>query len=267
MLNWFRQVDEILRGEKTRTERMDSASLDISAGGIAVVVVVLAGIYGFFMGSFALARGIESGDTTTFNAGWMQMIASTVKMPLLFMCTLGITFPSLYVFNALVGSRLRLPAVMRLLIAALAVNVTVLASLGPIVAFFSVSTPNYPFVLLLNVAVCAGAGFLGLAFLLQTLHRLSGPRELVENAEPIDAIARIEQTKKGPLHGTHEQPLGRHVKKVFFVWLFVFGVVGAQMGWVLRPFVGSPHKEFQWLRPRDSNFLEAVNNAFWSLLS
>ena len=268
MLSWFRQVDEILRGEKTRAERMESATLDISAGGIAVAVVVLAGIYGLFMGSFALARGIESGNATMLNAGWMQMMASTVKMPLLFMCTLGITFPSLYVFNALVGSRLRVAAVLKLLIAALVVNVAVLASLGPIVAFFSVSTPNYPFVLLLNVAVCAGAGLLGLAFLFQTLHRLSPRRDYLLSAEPIDESSLIEsESKSGPLIGASEQPLGRHVKKVFFVWLFVFGVVGAQMGWVLRPFVGSPNMEFQWLRPRDSNFFEAVSKAFWSLMS
>ena len=88
----------------------------------------------------------------------MQVLASMVKVPLLFYLTLLVTFPSLYVFNALVGSRLRLGTVVRLLVASLGVMVAVLASLGPIVAFFSVSTASYPFMLLFNVAVLHGGG-------------------------------------------------------------------------------------------------------------
>ncbi len=45
--------------------------------------------------------------------------------------------------------------------------------LGPIVAFFSLSTTSHPFMVLLNVVVFAVSGILGLAFLVQTLHRLS----------------------------------------------------------------------------------------------
>jgi hypothetical protein len=41
------------------------------------------------------------------------------------------------------------------------------------------------------------------------------------------------------------------------VWTLIYGCVGAQMGWILRPFIGSPKQEFQWLRPRGSNFFEA----------
>lgn len=116
-----------------------------------------------------------------------QVVASAVKVPALFAPTLLVTFPSLYVFNALVGSRLRADSVLRLLVAALAVTVAVPASLGSIVAFFSVSTTSYPFMVLLNVAVFAASGLLGMAFLLQTLYRLSQvalgpPAEAVEEA-------------------------------------------------------------------------------------
>ena len=87
-----------------------------------------------------------------------QIVASMVKVPLLFYLTLLVTLPSLYVFNALVGSRLTLATVVRLLVASLGVMVAVLASLGPIVAFFSVSTTSYPFMLLFNVVVCGVSG-------------------------------------------------------------------------------------------------------------
>ena len=52
-------------------------------------------------------------------------------------------------------------------------NLAVLASMGPIVAFFSFSTTSWPFMVLLNVLVYTVSGLLGMAFLLQTLHRLS----------------------------------------------------------------------------------------------
>jgi hypothetical protein len=39
------------------------------------------------------------------------------------------------------------------------------------------------------------------------------------------------------------------------------------MGWVLRPFIGSPDLPFAWFRPRESNFFEAVLHAFAHLFS
>ena len=61
--------------------------------------------------------------------------------------------------------------------------------------------------------------------------------------------------------------LGRHVKTVFRCWVVLFGLVGAQMGWVLRPFIGDPDRPFTWFRPRESNFFEAVLHALQDLLS
>jgi hypothetical protein len=220
--------------------------------------------------------------------GW-QIIASMVKVPLLFYLTLLITLPSLYVFNALVGSRLKLATVVRLLVASLGVMVAVLASLGPIVAFFSVSTTSYPFMLLFNVLICSVSGLLGLSFLLQTLHRLS-----ILDSEP-DGIASVEEARAavarrideldsgsaqgpeievpvatqetGPLDPVENRVLGKHVKTVFRLWMIVFALVGAQMGWVLRPFIGNPDMPFTWFRGRESNFFQAVLHTFQSLFS
>ena len=62
------------------------------------------------------------------------------------------------------------------------------------------------------------------------------------------------------------ETLGRHTRLVFGCWVFVFALVGAQMGWVLRPFIGNPDLPFTWFRARQSNFFEAVLNALQSLL-
>ena len=82
-------------------------------------------------------------------------VAAMIKVPALFYLTLFVTFPSLYVFNALVGSRLSVITLARLMMATLGVTLAVLASFGPIVAFFSVTTNSYPFMLLLNVLMFA----------------------------------------------------------------------------------------------------------------
>jgi hypothetical protein len=213
------------------------------------------------MGTFALfaARGGHV----------MQVVASMVKVPALFFLTLLVTLPSLYVFNALVGSRLTLAAVIKLLLATLGVIVAVLASLGPIVAFFSVSTTSYPFILLFNVAVFASAGFLGMLFLLQTLHRLSvaRPEAVAAVEEPAPLSGEAAPSPVGALDRIGDQGLSRHVKTIFRLWLIVFGLVGAQMGWVLRPFVGSPNLPFTWFRGRESNFFQAVFQTFFNLFS
>ena len=71
----------------------------------------------------------------------------------------------------------------------------------------------------------------------------------------------------GPLDAIEGHVLSKHVKVVFGCWVVVFGLVGAQMGWVLRPFIGSPSMPFQWFRERESNFFQAVVRAVQDLFS
>ncbi len=266
MRTWWTGLDRILRGEATRPSALERGTIEIPIGGISGVLVVLAMLYGACMGSFALLRS----DGPSIG----QLVASTVKVPLLFGLTLAVTFPSLYVFNALVGSRLPVASTLRLLIASLAVMVTVLASLGPIVAFFSVSTTTYSFMVLINVIVFAVSGLLGLIFLLQTLHRLSLVPSKPVVSESLELVGEqkdsgVEVTPPPPsaLDPVEDQVLGKHVKAVFRCWVILFGLVGAQMGWVLRPFIGRPDIPFTFFRARQSNFFEAVWSAFVSLLS
>ena len=70
----------------------------------------------------------------------------------------------------------------------------------------------------------------------------------------------------GPLDSSGDHVLGNHVRTVFRTWVVVFGLVGAQMAWVLRPFVGNPTQPFTWFRPTESGFFEAVLHCLRSLL-
>ena len=111
MIRWLKDLDRILRGNATSLAELRRGTIEIPVGGITIVLVVLAMIYGSCMGSFSVFRGSDS--------ALLQVIASTLKVPALFVLTLLVTFPSLYVFNALVGSRLQILAVLRLLVAGL----------------------------------------------------------------------------------------------------------------------------------------------------
>ncbi len=275
------QLDRILRGDATRPEHLSKAEIEIPVVGISVTIICLAVVYGFCMGVFALVRGFEN---AAYQTAVLQTSASMCKVPLLFVLTLVVTFPSLYVFNALAGSRLRIFPVFKLLVASLSVNIAVLASMGPILAFFSLSTPNYSFIVLLNVIVFAVAGLLGLLFLIQTLGRLSvieakgvsvststiavdtpsatpsvtEAGDTSELSKPPRPTSTYRRKDSGPLDRPRDMKFNASVWRVFYCWLTVFCLVGCQMGWVLRPFIGSPGLPFQWLRPRHSNFFEAV---------
>jgi hypothetical protein len=78
-------------------------------------------------------------------------------------------------------------------------------------------------------------------------------------------IASSPIAEAGPLDTLEGQVLGPHIKKVFGCWVVLFGIVGAQMSWVLRPFLGTPGLPFEWFRPRGSNFFEAVWKSFVAL--
>lgn len=264
MLTWIKYLDRVLRGEATRPSALRQGEIEQPVGGLAVIGAILGVLYGLCMGCYALFQ--------QHNAPLQQIIAAMVKVPALFFLTLAVTFPSLYVFNAMVGSRLSALSVLRLLVISLAVMLTVLASLGPIVAFFSASTTSYPFMLLLNVAVFAVSGFLGLRYLLVTLHRLtlavSVAPPLVPAAPPTNGESPGNPAAASSLGALDTQPgqaVAQNVRIVFRIWILVFGMVGAQMGWVLRPFLGAPGHDFSWFRARESGFFEAVMRALQHL--
>jgi len=285
-------------------DRIVEGSVDLSLRQFLALVVLLGAVYGFFMGWF----GVIGNEQPRYE----QLLASTVKIPALFLLTLVVTFPSLYVFNALIGCRLTFPATLRLLVGAIAVNLAVAASFGPILGFFTLSTESYSFMILLNVALLAIAGFVGLGFLLQTLRRLAfvssppapsaheppepsgsetpaaeafsadnpsnpdNPGEEGSDAEPPSSPPRALPTKAltrsehGPMErvsmAMSDSALGQS-NLTFKIWLVIYGLVGAQMGWILRPFIGNPGQDFEWFRKRQGSFFEAVLHHLQSLIT
>ena len=136
MHDWFKQLDRIIRGDATKMRAMEGGQLELSVSGVSLALLILAVFAGLCVGSFGLVRvGLS---------GLPQMFSSAVKIPLVFFLSIFVTFPSLYVFNALAGSRLTLTSILKLMVVMLSVMIALLASLGPIIFFFGLSTTSYP---------------------------------------------------------------------------------------------------------------------------
>jgi hypothetical protein len=240
MRQLWQQVDQLLR--RRESALTNGALQEVRASYLAVGIVLLAAGYGFFMGWYALFSRIVP--------EWRQVAADVWKMPTLFLMTLVISFPSLYVFSVLLGSRLMFTQMLRVLLAIVAITVTVLASFGPIVGFFALSTDNHPFMVLLNVAFCVVSGVLGVGVLWRALKVLLAPK-----AEA--AISAIPPVISSQLPGESD----RQVRTLFQVWMLIYAVVGAQMGWVLRPFISSPTAPFVWFSGKEGNFFLGVWHA------
>lgn len=217
-------LDNILRRrEAFFTEIFEGVNLHARIRQFLFAIVTLSLIYGITMGATALSIGLEHGG--------LQMLSSGIKVPLLYLLTLLVCYPVLFIILVLMGSKLSFVQTLALILLALSFNAVLLASFAPIVAFFSITGSSYEFIKLLHVIVMTFSGFWGMAALYQ------GLREMCEksNLYPKRAV------------------------EILRVWILVFGFVGTQMAWSLRPFIGNPTEEFAIFREgREGNFYSAV---------
>jgi hypothetical protein len=45
---------------------------------------------------------------------------------------------------------------------------------------------------------------------------------------------------------------------LLYIWILLFGFVGTQLAWTLRPFFGSPGRPFSLYRQIDGNFYAEI---------
>jgi hypothetical protein len=194
---------------------------------LCVSVVVFGLVYGATMGSFR-ALSAES--------QWLRQIAySAVKVPILLIFTFVISLPNFFVLNSLLGLRKDFSAAVRALVAAQAGLAIVLASLAPLTLMWYASSAEYSQALLVNGAMFAVASF-SAQWLVRSYYR--------------------------PLVARNH----RH-RWVLWMWLIVYMLVGIQMAWLLRPFLGSPLSDVQFLRPDPwDNAYEYVARLVWRAL-
>jgi len=155
-----------------------------------------------------------------------QALSSAAKLPVLFLATLVVCSPTLYFFNVLFGSNQSLTQNIALILTAISVTAVLLLSFTPILLFFLLTTSGYQFFKLLNVAICAASGWMGVLFLSQGMAIVSAAGK--------------------------EGASGR--RNVVRLWIVLYGFVGSQMAWTLRPFIGAPSMKFELFRQLGGNF-------------
>jgi hypothetical protein len=266
---WLKELDDLLRGRKTEPALLAEGTGHLSIRHLLIACILLALIYGAFMGVYALLNRTPP--------CWQQFAASMAKVPALFLLTLVVTFPSLYVFSALLNARLSLAGTLRIVLASVVITTAILASLGPITGFFSLTTSSYPFIKLLNVAFFAAAGIIGLFILVTILRRLetAGATAAPPSADSKPVAVPGQDSFPAQAPAAPPPPVSPRIERsahedranrVFRVWLILYALVGAQMAWVLRPFIGAPGQPFSLFRERQSNIFVEVLRTLGELL-
>ncbi len=168
-----------------------------------------------------------------------QALSSAVKLPIFYLLTLIICFPTLFFFNVLFGSRSSVQQHFVVLLTAISVISVLLFSFAPVTLFFLITAPNsYQFFKLLNVLIFAIAGSFGVKFLYDGMQLLSQQDEIGKSTRV--TILRF--------------------------WLLLYAFVGVQLGWFLRPFFGDPNTKFELFRKVYGNFYLDVVTAISQIL-
>jgi hypothetical protein len=227
-----------------------------------------------------------------------QAASSAVKLPLLFLATLAICLPTLYLFNLIFGARLSMMQAVTLIMTCITVISVLSLAFAPISLFFLITADNYAFFKLLNVGILVLAALVGLRFLTSGMARLNEYQEFVALqaekeaaeaeaaklavAEAIAAapeeseVARVEGNGSGMVAVLPKAPTGYTQVAAFprptaptaqyrptsmtllYIWIALFGFVGTQLAWTLRPFFGSPSEPFEIFRNIDGTFYEDI---------
>jgi hypothetical protein len=189
------------------------------------IVFVIAGtiiLYAAYGFSMGTFRGIVPG------------LVSAIKMPALYILSLCVCLPVFYLLNCLHGPRLELIHCLRLLVIAVSANAVAISSYTPLSMFFTLTTSKtgYPFMIIMHVAVLGVAGLISVFVIMLTFRATASLR-------------------------------GERIHPFFIVaWGTIYGLVGTQMAWVLRPMIGTWSSPYTAFRPVGGSFIERV----WTLI-
>lgn len=198
----------------------------------ALTLIAIGGAaYGFV---FGLWRGQE------------QAVYGAIKLPLLFTLVAGIAAIASSMLGTMLGARLSLAQTLVCLLASLAIASVILGALAPISLFLVLHAPEPSLepsslttaqaILIGHVFVVGLAGWIGVTKLGALLHRLIPQR----------AVAR----------------------RVMASWFLLVGASGAELSWLLRPFLGKPHLPQSFFRQEalQGSFFEEVGSILGTAL-
>jgi hypothetical protein len=272
------------------------------------------------------------------NGVW-QALSSMVKLPLLFLATLAICLPTLYLFNLVFGARLSMAQAVTLIMVPVTVIAVLTLAFAPISLFFLITAQSYAFFKLLNVCILVLTALIGLRFLTAGMAALNAhheatvapaaafpapplplmppvapvaapPLPLMPPVAPVAAPGQRELALVGAVSGTTDPvtttarggdgngvasapandavaapappattsppataPLAPAATQrpasmtLVRIWILLFGFVGTQLAWTLRPFFGDPDAPFALFREISGTFYSDILRTIGQLFS
>lgn len=208
----FTVLMQLLRDQTLFLQEIaESKHLDKKIISLLVCSSLFFAIYGVIIGSIQ---------------GWLQMVSSGFKLPALYLLTLLICLPTLYLFDVIFGSKKTFAQYIALLLSSMSMISVMLCGFAPVTLFFRLSMNDQNFFRLLNISIFALTGIIGIKF----FHK---------------AMLSMIDSKS-------ESVANRH--KLIRAWLILYGFVGSQLAWTLRPFFGTAGQPFALFREIESNF-------------
>lgn len=180
-----------------------------------IVICAFTFIYGIVMGSYH---------------SFLQSVVCGVKVTFLFMVSIIICFPSFFIIQQMLGSKMGFRQLLVIVLSGLMLTSSIIVAFTPIVVLFQLTGGRYHFLQLLHVAIFLFGGIFGL-------------RQMV------DAL-KFAYEKKAiyPKIGVN----------VFRIWIIILAFVGIQLSWNLRPFLCNKTEEFKLFRTYEGNFYTAI---------
>jgi hypothetical protein len=170
-----------------------------------LIICAFTFIYGMVMGSYH---------------SFIQSIVAGLKVIFLFMCTLCICFPSFFVIQQVLGSKMSLRQMIIITLSGFVLISAIALSFSPIIILFQITGGNYHFLQLLHVAIFLFSGIFGMKLMITALKYA---------CEKKNIYPQIGVT-------------------VFRIWIIILAFVGIQLSWNLRPFLFNKNEEFKLFR-------------------
>ena len=180
-----------------------------------VIICFFAFIYGAVMGSYHSI---------------LQSAVAGTKLIVLSLCTLIICFPSFFVIQQVLGSKMNFRQMLVIILSGFVLTSTIALSFSPIVIFFQITGGNYHFLQLLHVAIFFFSGFFGMKLMVDALKFACDKKSIY------------------PQIGV----------SVFRIWIIIMAFVGIQLAWNLRPFLSDKNEDFKLFRKYEGNFYTAI---------
>ena len=180
-----------------------------------LIICVFTFLYGIVMGSYH---------------SFFQSIVAGFKVTFLFFSAILICFPSFYVIQQVLGSKMTLRQMIFIILSGFVLTSAIAISFSPIVILFQVTGGNYHFLQLLHVAIFIFSGIFGMRLMADALKFACEKKDIY------------------PHIGVN----------VFRIWIIILAFVEVQIAWNLRPFLCNKTEEFKLFRKYEGNFYTAI---------